>query len=276
MMIKTELDSSTGILEGCEVADLDPSLSEIVPAIATGIDAKDDHFIQSLSDMCPESDINAEQLLDIAKVKVEPGSPIEMLRDSNIGLYSEQNSSDLQIAGQILSSIRERFFSDVSSTSEFTQQGANSQPNGLNGMKVQKLDSILAQVNHLLGENAFTNSVSSGLFPNCHLNGFQLSQQVNTKSKICGDQNGVSCSENGSPARNQFAACNVVGLDCVSTTEGMNIEDGSEVQNVGMKQRVKSRHLLPPCRVCGDHASGFHYGANTCEACKVSSVFWQG
>ena len=28
--------------------------------------------------------------------------------------------------------------------------------------------------------------------------------------------------------------------------------------------------FLPPCRVCGDKASGFHYGANTCEACKVS------
>ncbi|XP_062580269.1 nuclear receptor subfamily 1 group D member 2-like isoform X2 [Saccostrea cucullata] len=26
--------------------------------------------------------------------------------------------------------------------------------------------------------------------------------------------------------------------------------------------------FLPPCRVCGDNASGFHYGANTCEACK--------
>jgi len=25
---------------------------------------------------------------------------------------------------------------------------------------------------------------------------------------------------------------------------------------------------LPPCRICGDKASGFHYGANTCEACK--------
>ncbi|ELU17328.1 hypothetical protein CAPTEDRAFT_219555 [Capitella teleta] len=26
--------------------------------------------------------------------------------------------------------------------------------------------------------------------------------------------------------------------------------------------------LLPPCKVCGEKASGFHYGANTCEACK--------
>lgn len=26
--------------------------------------------------------------------------------------------------------------------------------------------------------------------------------------------------------------------------------------------------VLPPCRICGEKASGFHYGANTCEACK--------
>lgn len=30
--------------------------------------------------------------------------------------------------------------------------------------------------------------------------------------------------------------------------------------------------LLPPCRVCGEKASGFHYGANTCEACKVRKI----
>ena len=31
-----------------------------------------------------------------------------------------------------------------------------------------------------------------------------------------------------------------------------------------------SGNLLPPCRICLDKASGFHYGLNTCEACKVS------
>ena len=26
---------------------------------------------------------------------------------------------------------------------------------------------------------------------------------------------------------------------------------------------------LPPCLVCGDSSSGIHFGAITCEACKV-------
>lgn len=26
---------------------------------------------------------------------------------------------------------------------------------------------------------------------------------------------------------------------------------------------------LPPCRVCDAPGAGFHYGVNTCEACKV-------
>lgn len=28
-----------------------------------------------------------------------------------------------------------------------------------------------------------------------------------------------------------------------------------------------------PCLVCGDEASGFHYGVNSCEGCKVSVEF---
>ena len=31
--------------------------------------------------------------------------------------------------------------------------------------------------------------------------------------------------------------------------------------------------ILPPCEVCGEKSSGYHYGANTCEACKVSWIF---
>ena len=32
---------------------------------------------------------------------------------------------------------------------------------------------------------------------------------------------------------------------------------------------IHSPVMLPPCRICSEKASGFHYGVNTCEACKV-------
>lgn len=36
------------------------------------------------------------------------------------------------------------------------------------------------------------------------------------------------------------------------------------------KNQPPDAEHLPPCRVCGEKASGLHYGANTCEPCKVS------
>ena len=36
------------------------------------------------------------------------------------------------------------------------------------------------------------------------------------------------------------------------------------------KQHPPDPDDLPPCRVCGERASGLHYGVNTCEPCKVS------
>jgi hypothetical protein len=50
--------------------------------------------------------------------------------------------------------------------------------------------------------------------------------------------------------------------------------DCNDVTSVDKKETVGSRPpLLPPCRVCGGKASGFHYGVNTCEACKVCFTY---
>lgn len=40
------------------------------------------------------------------------------------------------------------------------------------------------------------------------------------------------------------------------------------------QQMSAAEPMLPPCRICSEKASGFHYGANTCEACKVRTFQW--
>ena len=44
-----------------------------------------------------------------------------------------------------------------------------------------------------------------------------------------------------------------------------------EVSTVDHKSRLGA-HVLPPCGVCGAQATGYHYGANTCEPCKVKQL----
>ncbi|XP_052065231.1 nuclear receptor subfamily 1 group D member 1-like [Mytilus californianus] len=52
---------------------------------------------------------------------------------------------------------------------------------------------------------------------------------------------------------------------CSSSENQRGELDDSKKSN---KAANPSDPFLPPCRVCGQKASGFHYGANTCEACK--------
>lgn len=61
-------------------------------------------------------------------------------------------------------------------------------------------------------------------------------------------------------------------VQCHFGDRGTNFENN-------VSKRIRSRDIsdnsshrkpyLPPCKICGSTATGFHYGANTCEACKV-------
>ena len=58
----------------------------------------------------------------------------------------------------------------------------------------------------------------------------------------------------------------------LSSQSNFSQSESDQAPTTKQKCPIRSSHILPPCRVCGDRASGFHYGANTCEACKVSIV----
>ena len=60
----------------------------------------------------------------------------------------------------------------------------------------------------------------------------------------------------------------------------MEADSASSVEEHSKKLRKRKtpRHMsnidLRPCEVCGGKASGFHFGAITCEACKVCRFFY--
>ncbi|XP_025088100.1 retinoic acid receptor beta-like isoform X1 [Pomacea canaliculata] len=58
----------------------------------------------------------------------------------------------------------------------------------------------------------------------------------------------------------------------MNTTPPKKRRKGNIDEDAGLQKPVRTAptntSLLPPCRVCQEPGAGFHYGVNTCEACK--------
>lgn len=76
----------------------------------------------------------------------------------------------------------------------------------------------------------------------------------------------ISSPDNGTSATNTSSSSYVLTPD-----SGIEESDDcvEETKTKHRKNQPPDGNLLPPCRVCGEKASGLHYGANTCEPCKV-------
>lgn len=69
-------------------------------------------------------------------------------------------------------------------------------------------------------------------------------------------------------AVNQINATNTI-CSSQSCDIFVNRQNSSTTSTTSSSSTSKTQQYLPPCRICGEKASGFHYGVNTCEACKV-------
>ena len=69
----------------------------------------------------------------------------------------------------------------------------------------------------------------------------------------------------------RMASSRVSAPSCMTNDDDFTDDAVQQTKRHALQHLSTFDPMLPPCRICSEKASGFHYGANTCEACKVSA-----
>ncbi|EDL94084.1 nuclear receptor subfamily 1, group D, member 2, isoform CRA_a [Rattus norvegicus] len=118
------------------------------------------------------------------------------------------------------------------------------------------------------GVIAYISSSSSASSPaSCHSEGSENSFQ-SSSSSVPSSPNSSNCDANGNPKNTDVSSIDGVlksdRTDCPVKT-GKPGAPGMTKSHSGM---TKFSGMVLLCKVCGDVASGFHYGVHACEGCK--------
>lgn len=120
---------------------------------------------------------------------------------------------------------------------------------------------------------AYISSSSSASSPaSCHSEGSENSFQ-SSSSSVPSSPNSSNCDANGNSKNTDI--CSIDGVlksdctDCPVKT-GKPSAPGMTKSHSGM---TNFSGMVLLCKVCGDVASGFHYGVHACEGCKVKKAF---
>ncbi|XP_036287496.1 nuclear receptor subfamily 1 group D member 2 isoform X2 [Pipistrellus kuhlii] len=118
------------------------------------------------------------------------------------------------------------------------------------------------------GVIAYISSSSSASSPaSCHSEGSDNSFQ-SSFSSVPSSPNSSNCDNNGNPKSGDLSSIEGIlkndRLDCSMKTSKSSTP-GMTKSHSGM---TKFSGMVLLCKVCGDVASGFHYGVHACEGCK--------
>lgn len=217
---------------------------------------------------------------------VSPGDQINSENHEMINRFQSHdlNSLDVQLTSHILSSIRNKITAHTSGhMCTNTQVDFNKQYSGEYFSIKQELPDEFVDLNSCSDEVCLYPQTSQPVYQAHSID--YCSPSASSLNSLNHSPDSSMMSSCTSPAfPNTLSSSNMNGLSInpFSVPKSENSEtavlrsdqsvlvcDSSQgAVGPASKSSSKQANLLPPCRVCGEKASGFHYGANTCEACK--------